>query len=42
MPTRRWLFHGEQKRLSLSQMDKYNAHVAAAEAADEDFFDNFS
>ncbi|GIL69823.1 hypothetical protein Vretimale_10127 [Volvox reticuliferus] len=38
----RWLFAAQQTRLSVAQMDTYAAHRAAAEEADEDFFDNFS
>mmetsp|Transcript_16600 Transcript_16600/g.46354 ORF Transcript_16600/g.46354 Transcript_16600/m.46354 type:complete len:288 (+) Transcript_16600:213-1076(+) len=43
LPTaNRWLFHGEQQRLSLDQMIMYQDHVMAAEETDEDFFENFS
>jgi hypothetical protein len=38
----RWLFTAQQQRLSAAQVGAYSAHVAAAEEADEDFFDNFS
>ncbi|GBF93628.1 hypothetical protein Rsub_06350 [Raphidocelis subcapitata] len=38
----RWLFAAQQMRLSLGQMDIYEAHAEAAEAADEDFLGNFS
>ncbi len=38
----RVLFTAQQVRLSLAEMDTYNAHLSAAEATDEDFFDNFS
>jgi hypothetical protein len=37
-----WLFTAQQLRLSLQQMGVYEEHVAAAEAADEDFFGHFS
>ncbi len=33
----RWLFSAQQMRLSLAQMGVYEAHVTAAEEADEDF-----
>lgn len=36
------LFRAQQRRLSLEEMGSYEAHVAAAEEADEDFFGNFS
>ncbi len=38
----RWLFTARQQRLSLAQMDTYEAHSRAAQETDEDFFDNFS
>ncbi len=36
------LFRSTQRRVSVEEMDTYNAHVAAAEEVDEDFFGNFS
>lgn len=36
------LFRASQRRVSVEEMDTYNAHVAAAEEVDEDFFGNFS
>jgi hypothetical protein len=36
------MFTAQQLRLSLQQMGIYEDHVAAAEAADEDFFGHFS
>jgi hypothetical protein len=38
----RLLFTSQQLRLSLYEMGVYEAHVEAAEEADEDFFGNFS
>jgi hypothetical protein len=37
-----WLFTSQHQRLSLAEMDTYNAHTRAAEETDEDFFGNFS
>ena len=36
------LFRAQQRRLSLLEIEVYEAHVAAAEEVDEDFFGNFS
>jgi O-methyltransferase involved in polyketide biosynthesis len=36
------IFRANQRRVSLDEMDMYNAHVQAAEEVDEDFFGNFS
>lgn len=36
------LFRGQQRRLSLAEIELYESHVAAAEEVDEDFFGNFS
>ena len=36
------LFRGQQRRLSLQEIEMYESHVSAAEEVDEDFFGNFS
>jgi len=36
------MFRAQQRRLSLQEIGEYEAHVAAAEEVDEDFFGNFS
>ena len=36
------VFRAQQRRLSVDEMGTYEAHVAAAEEMDEDFFGNFS
>lgn len=36
------VFKGQQRKLSLEEMDLYDRHVGAAEEVDEDFFGNFS
>jgi hypothetical protein len=36
------VFRAQQRRLSLTEMETYEAHVAMAEETDEDFNDNFS
>ncbi|GMH37793.1 hypothetical protein BSKO_05666 [Bryopsis sp. KO-2023] len=36
------LFSAQHQRLSLKEMETYEAHVTAAEETDEDFFGNFS
>jgi len=40
--SQRWLFTSQQMRLSIAQMDIYNAHLTAAEEVDEDFSGSFS
>jgi hypothetical protein len=37
-----WLFVAQHQKRSLKEMGIFNAHIAAAEETDEDFFDNFS
>jgi hypothetical protein len=39
---RPWLFVAQQKRLSLGEMELYDAHVAAASEVYEDFEGTFS
>lgn len=36
------VFKAQQRKLSLTEMETYEAHVAMAEETDEDFNDNFS